>query len=64
VIHRRLERAYGEISHWGEYDYVIVNDDFDRAYAELNSILKAERLKRARNPWLNSFVGRLLDEKL
>ena len=64
VIQRRLDRAYGEIRMWGEYDYVILNEDFDLAYAELAHIYHAERLKRARNPWLRGFVNGLLDEKL
>ena len=64
VIERRLGRAYGEIAMWGEYDYVILNDDFDAAYAELAHIYHAERLRRARNPWLREFVQRLLDERL
>ena len=64
VITRRLGRAYGEIAMWAEYDYVILNDDFDRAYADLAHIYHAERLKRARNPWLKPFVQTLLDEKL
>ena len=63
VIERRLGRAKGEIRMWGEYDYVVVNEDFDRAYAELAHIYHAERLKRARNPWLGPFVGRLMDEE-
>ncbi len=63
VIERRLGRAKGEIRMWGEYDYVIVNEDFDRAYAELAHIYHAERLKRARNGWLGAFVGRLMDEE-
>ena len=62
VIARRLERAKGEIQMWGEYDYVLVNEEFDRAYAELDLIYRAERLRRARNPWVGSFVQRLLDE--
>ena len=64
VIERRLGRAYGEIAMWGEYDYVILNDDFDKAYADLAHIYHAERLRRARNPWLKPFVTKLLDEKL
>jgi guanylate kinase len=64
VIERRLGRAYGEIEHWGEYDYVLVNEDFDVAYADLAHIYHAERLKRARNPWLTPFVERLLAERL
>jgi guanylate kinase len=64
VIERRLQRAYGEIEHWTEYDYVIVNEDFDAAYAELAHIYRAERLKRARNPGLAPFVAGLLAEQL
>ena len=64
VIQRRLGRAYGEIAMWGEYDYVILNQDFDAAYAELAHIYHAERLKRARNPWLKGFVQGLLEQRL
>ncbi len=64
VIQRRLGRAYDEIAQWGVYDYVIINEDFDRAYAELAHIYNAERLRRARNPWLKTFVQTLLDERL
>jgi guanylate kinase len=64
VIARRLQRAHGEIGMWGEYDYVIVNEDFDAAYADLAHIYHAERLRRPRNPWLKPFVDRLLDEQL
>ena len=60
VIERRLFRAPGEIAKWAVYDYVLVNDDFDQAYADLAHIYHAERLKRARNPWLEGFVGSLL----
>jgi guanylate kinase len=59
VIFRRLERARGEIEHWREYDYVIVNDDFDAAYAKLAAIYAAERERRGRNLWLSDFVARL-----
>ena len=61
VIERRLARAPGEIAHWADYDYVIVNDDFDRAYADLAHIYHAERLKRGRNPWLSGFVEGLAE---
>jgi len=64
VIQRRLGRAKGEIAMWAEYDYVILNDDFDLAYAELAHIYHAERRKRVRNPWLEPFVRGLLDEPL
>lgn len=60
VISRRLGRARGEIAHWAEYDFVIVNEDFDRAYAQIESIYVAERLRRARNPWLGPFVEGLI----
>ena len=64
IIERRLSRAKGEIARWTEYDYVIVNDDFDRAYAELTHIYHAERLCRGRNPWLEPLVQSLLDEEV
>jgi guanylate kinase len=62
VIQRRLDRAAGEIRYWPEYDYVLVNEDFDQAYAKLEQIYLAERLRRERNLWIGSFVERLLDE--
>jgi guanylate kinase len=64
VIQRRLGRASIEIARFAEYDYVIVNDDFDAAYAQLAHIYHAERLRRTRNPWVPPFVQKLLDEKL
>jgi len=64
VIARRLGRATDEISRWGEYDYVIVNEDYDLALASLAHIYQAERLRRRRNPWLEPFVGELLAEHL
>jgi guanylate kinase len=64
VIERRLARSKGEIAKWGEYDYVIVNDDFDRTYADLAHIYHAERLKRSRNPGLGPLVDRLLAEDI
>jgi guanylate kinase len=62
VIARRLARARGEIARWRDYDYVIVNDDFERAYAEIEAIYLAERLRRERNLWLDRFVGDLVGE--
>jgi guanylate kinase len=64
VIQSRLARAYGEIEQAGAYDYVIVNDDFDHAYAELAHIYHAERLKRVRNPGVAKLMKALLAEKL
>lgn len=56
VIAARMAKAEAEISHWREYDYVIVNDDLDRAFDDLVTILRAERLKRDRQPGLADFV--------
>lgn len=64
VIERRLSRAKAEIEHWREYDYVLVNSDFDGAYAELAHIYHAERQRRVRNPGLEPVVGALLAEEL
>ena len=64
VIERRLDRARDEISQWLPYDYVLLNQDFERAYAELAAIYQAERLRQGRNLWLNDFVRQLLDEDL
>ena len=59
VIKQRMARAGDELSHWAEYDYVIVNDAFDRAFSQVSSILSAERLKRQRQPGLSAFVRTL-----
>jgi guanylate kinase len=56
VIAGRMAKSQAEISHWAEYDYVLVNDDVDRAEAELGTILAAERLKRERQPGLADFI--------
>ncbi|WP_309645899.1 guanylate kinase [Phenylobacterium sp.] len=62
VIAQRLELGKDEIAHWGLYDYVIVNKNFDRAYADLGHIYRAERMKPGRNTWLPEFVEGLLGE--
>ena len=56
VIRGRMSRATHELSHWAEYDYIVVNRDVDDAFAEVQSILKAERLKRERRTGLTEFV--------
>lgn len=56
----RMEKAVDEVSHYDEYDYVIVNDDLERAVEMVKSILAAERLKRIRQTWLAPFVAKLL----
>ncbi len=59
VIGARMAKAAGEMSHWPEYDYVIVNRDLAEAFAEIQAILAAERLKRERQVGLSEFVRSL-----
>ena len=59
VIRGRMSRASHEMSHWAEYDYIVINRDVDEAFAEVQSILKAERLKRERRTGLTRFVREL-----
>ncbi|OOY20624.1 guanylate kinase [Thioclava sp. DLFJ5-1] len=59
VINGRMEKSLAEISHWSEYDYVLVNDDLDRAEEQLRTILTAERSRRDRQTGLNEFVRKL-----
>jgi guanylate kinase len=56
VIATRMNKSLSEVSHWAEYDYVLVNRDLDTAESALRTILTAERLRRDRQPWLNDFV--------
>ena len=63
VVLRRMAKASHEISHWAEYDYVIVNDDIDAALARIISILGAERLRRTRQIGLSQFVRSLQESK-
>jgi guanylate kinase len=60
VIADRMRRAKGEIDHWAEYEYVIVNTDTAQCLAQVQSILSAERLKRVRQGGLDSFVRQLV----
>lgn len=62
VIAGRMDKSRDEISHWAEYDYVIVNRDLDAAFAELVTILSAERLRRDRQTGLADFVRGLNSE--
>lgn len=62
VVARRMAEAAREISHWSEYDYVVINDDLDTAFEELNAILVAERQRIARLKFLPEFVGDMLSE--
>jgi guanylate kinase len=55
ILHR-MAKAADEMSHWAEYDYVVINRDIDQAFADVKAILAAERLKRERQPGLSDFV--------
>ena len=59
VVAGRMAKSRDEISHWDEYDYVLVNDDLDRAAAELRAIVQAARLGRIQRPGLSGFVESL-----
>ena len=61
VIQGRMARAADEISHWAEYDYVLVNDDLERCLSQVKTILAAERLKRSRQTGLVEFVKGMLN---
>ncbi|HRY07554.1 MAG TPA: guanylate kinase [Hyphomicrobiaceae bacterium] len=56
VVARRMAKAADEISHWPEYDYVIINRDIEESFAELMAIVTAERLRRERQVGLSAFV--------
>ena len=60
VIAERMARARDEISHWGEYDYILINDDAEVCLREIRSILHAERLRRKRQLGLAGFVRDML----
>ncbi len=62
VIAGRMAKSRDEISHWAEYDYVLVNDDLDQTFDRLTAILTAERLQRERQPQLSAFVRTLNEE--
>ena len=60
VVAARMTRAATEISHWGEYDYILINDDPDRCLGQIRTILRAERLRRKRQLGLANFVRTML----
>jgi len=62
VVANRMAKANDEISHWPEYDYVIVNDDVDRALARIKEIVGAERSRRTRQTNLSEFTTSLMSE--
>jgi len=60
VIDARMDRARGEISHWAEYEYVVVNDDIEECFHKVREILHAERMERTRQTGLIGFVRELM----
>src|SRR5471032_2011834 len=59
VVAARMARANHEISHWAEYDYVVINYDLDATMEKIHTILAAERMKRGRQTGIPAFVGKL-----
>ena len=64
VVDARMDRASSEISHWDGYDYVLINDDVQRCFEQVLTILNAERLRRSRQTGLIGFVRKLMTGKL
>ncbi len=63
VVAGRMSKASDEISHWAEYDYVIVNEDVERSLDQIRAILGAERMQRHRQTGLSDFVNSLREER-
>ena len=59
TIGRRMEKSWDEISHWGGYDFVLVNDDLDKTEEQLKTIITATRLRRSQQPQLTEHVRTL-----
>lgn len=62
TIARRMDKSWDEISHWGSYDYVLLNDDLDQTEAQLKTIVTATRLRRSQQPGLTEHVRALQAE--
>ena len=62
TVKDRMRKSIGEIMHWKEYDYVIVNNDFEQTLNEVKSIITSEKLRRVRNSQLEDFVETLTYE--
>ena len=62
TVASRMRQASTEISHWAEYDYVLINRDFDECLAEIKEILEVERMRRSRRPGLVQFVKQLVED--
>lgn len=63
TVQKRMAQAESEISHWAEYDYVLINDDLERTYEDLKAIVRAERFRRERRPGMSDFVRNLIEER-
>ncbi|MEH6632733.1 MAG: guanylate kinase [Halopseudomonas aestusnigri] len=59
VVKGRMSKAADEMSHWAEYDYIIINENIEKSVADVQAILRSERLKRDRRPGLDDFVRNL-----
>lgn len=62
VVQSRMAKAASEMSHWSEYDYVVINEELDHCIADVEAILRAERLKRERQTNLSDFIRELAPE--
>jgi guanylate kinase len=62
VVRQRMAKASDELSHWAEYDYLLMNDDIQHALGQLEEILRVERSRRSRQPGLAKFVQKLMRE--
>jgi guanylate kinase len=62
VVRQRMAKASDELSHWAEYDYLLLNDDIQHAQGKLEEILRVERSRRARQPGLARFVQKMMRE--
>jgi guanylate kinase len=60
VVQARMAKANNEISHWAEYNYVVINDDLESTLAKIRTILDAERMRRGRQTGIPAFVGKLM----
>ena len=62
VVRERMAKANNELSHWAEYDYLLMNDDIQHAMGKLEEILRVERSRRARQPGLARVVQNMMRE--
>ena len=62
TVKDRMTKSIGEIMHWKEYDYVIVNKDFEQTLNKVKSIITSEKLRRVRNSQLEEFIETLTNE--